>query len=204
MRDYTQATRSRSYAYRKTLPLQSSPVHNETARLQLGLTFKNLYGPLKTVLHSSPLRMRALYTSQVACSGSNNPQKLQRLLRIKSKAEIKISEVITHVKKSKYHCTVSRYKVRILMSRTTKGSDVCKPGAKIMNFTDLSTLSSGSCCFFIPSSVATGSDTHYRENKGLSDRNRKPECSGDYGELLDCNQADRWEYAMCPPMRDGV
>ncbi|KAG8329332.1 hypothetical protein J6590_088923 [Homalodisca vitripennis] len=37
LRDYTQASRSKSYTYRKTLPLQSSPVHNETARLKLGL-----------------------------------------------------------------------------------------------------------------------------------------------------------------------
>ncbi|KAG8250847.1 hypothetical protein J6590_072646 [Homalodisca vitripennis] len=98
LRDYTQAIRSKSYAYRKTLPLESSPIHNETGRLQLCLSFKNLYGPQKTAIQSSPLRMRTLYTSQVACSGTNNPQKLQRLLRIKSKAEIKISEKKTHFK----------------------------------------------------------------------------------------------------------
>ncbi|KAG8314673.1 hypothetical protein J6590_087375 [Homalodisca vitripennis] len=72
LQDYTQASCSRSYAYRKTLHLQSSPVHNETARLQLGLSFKNLYGPQQTALQSSPLR--TLYTSQVAYSGSNNPK----------------------------------------------------------------------------------------------------------------------------------
>ncbi|KAG8268595.1 hypothetical protein J6590_021410, partial [Homalodisca vitripennis] len=48
LRDYAQVSCSRSYAYRQTLPLESSPVHNETGRLQLVLSFKNLYGPQNT------------------------------------------------------------------------------------------------------------------------------------------------------------
>ncbi|KAG8266060.1 hypothetical protein J6590_079980 [Homalodisca vitripennis] len=58
LQDYTQASRSRSYTYRKTLPLQSSPVHNETARLHPGLSFQKLYVPQNTTSTIIPCPQR--------------------------------------------------------------------------------------------------------------------------------------------------
>ncbi|KAG8280405.1 hypothetical protein J6590_082846 [Homalodisca vitripennis] len=46
--NHTQASHSRSYTDRQTLPLQSSPVHIETARIHPDLSFQKLYGPQNT------------------------------------------------------------------------------------------------------------------------------------------------------------
>ncbi|KAG8290434.1 hypothetical protein J6590_081511 [Homalodisca vitripennis] len=58
LRDYTQAIRSKSYAYRKTLTLQSSPVHNETARLHPGHSFQKLCVPQNTASRIIPCPQR--------------------------------------------------------------------------------------------------------------------------------------------------
>ncbi|KAG8265672.1 hypothetical protein J6590_089423 [Homalodisca vitripennis] len=63
LRDYTQANRSKSYAYRKTLPLQSSPVHNETARIHPGHPFQKLCVPQNTASTIIPCPQRNCKTT---------------------------------------------------------------------------------------------------------------------------------------------
>ncbi|KAG8294361.1 hypothetical protein J6590_104633, partial [Homalodisca vitripennis] len=290
-------SRSRSYAYRKTLPLQSNKVHNETERLRPDVSFQKLCVPQNSAstINQSPQRnceatprclvpeatrtaKHCLYNqpksttklrdyAQVSRSRSYAYRKTLPLhhplstIKLRDYAQVSRSRSYAYRKTlllqlSPFEDENSLYlpsgllwnpcelgKVRILMSRTTKGSDVCKPGAKIYEFHRsehsfiwklllFQSIFSGNRVriskernhhrdklqesYHVTSDgrqytmntrkegIETRRITHYRENKGMSDRNWKPECSGDYGALLDCNQADRWEYAMCLPMRDGV
>ncbi|KAG8309421.1 hypothetical protein J6590_086338 [Homalodisca vitripennis] len=171
LRDYTQATHSRIYTDRKTLPLQSTTVHIETARIHPGLSFQKLYGPQNTaptINHCPhrncentprPLVPEAIRTAKHCAY--NQPLSTSKLReytqasRSRSYTDHKTLPLQSsnRVRTPGEHI---RSMMRILVSPTTRGCDVCKPGAILMNVTDLSPLSSGSCCFFIPSPVASG------------------------------------------------